>query len=107
MARIFAIAAIFQVVAWAQQAGTIGLEVSGDIPHPHTYSEQEWKQLKHTPVSATNSHEKKTATYSGVFLRDLLKEAGVPSGENLRGKALITCVVVTAKDGLPGNIFPG
>jgi hypothetical protein len=34
-ARIFALAAIFQVAAWAQQAGTAVLEISGDIPHPH------------------------------------------------------------------------
>jgi DMSO/TMAO reductase YedYZ molybdopterin-dependent catalytic subunit len=98
-ARIFALAAIFQVAAWAQQAGTAVLEISGDIPHPHTYSEQEWKQLKHTPISATNAHEKKTAAYSGVPLRELLKDAGVSSGENLRGKALMTCIIVSASDG--------
>ena len=98
-ARIVAIAAILQVAAWAQQAGTAALEISGDIPHPHTYSAQEWTQLKHTPVTATNAHEKKTATYSGAPLRELLKEAGVPAGENLRGKALTMCIIVSASDG--------
>jgi hypothetical protein len=39
-------------------------KISGDIPHPHTCGEQEWKQLKHTPVTATNAHEKKTAAYN-------------------------------------------
>jgi hypothetical protein len=34
-----------------------------------------------------------------VPLRDLLKEAGVPAGENLRGKAMSTCIVVSASDG--------
>jgi DMSO/TMAO reductase YedYZ molybdopterin-dependent catalytic subunit len=99
MARILAICAVLQVAAWAQQAETAVLEISGDIPHPRIFTEQDWKQLKHTPISATNAHEKKTATYSGVPLRELLKDAGVPSGENLRGKALATCVVVTASDG--------
>jgi DMSO/TMAO reductase YedYZ molybdopterin-dependent catalytic subunit len=99
MARILAICAVLQVAAWAQQAGTAVLEISGDIPHPRIFTEQDWKQFKHTPISATNAHEKKTATYSGVPLRELLKDAGVPSGENLRGKALATCVVVTASDG--------
>jgi len=93
------IAAVFQVAAWAQQAGTAILEISGDIPHPRTYSEQEWKQLKHTPITATNAHEKKTAAYNGVPLRELLKEAGVPAGENLKGKALTTCIIVSASDG--------
>jgi hypothetical protein len=50
-------------------------------------------------VTATNTHEKKTAAYSCVPLRELLKDAGVPAGENLRGKTLTTCVVVTASDG--------
>src|ERR1700744_898416 len=99
MARILMIAAVFQVAAWAQQAGTAILEISGDIPHPRTYSEQEWKQLKHTPITATNAHEKKTAAYNGVPLRELLKEAGVPAGENLKGKALTTCIIVSASDG--------
>jgi hypothetical protein len=96
---VIAICVIFQVAVWAQQNGAAVLEISGDVAHPHSYQEQEWKQLKHISISATNEHEKKTATYSGVLLRDLLKEAGVPSGENLRGKALTICVVVTANDG--------
>ena len=87
MARILAICAVFQVAAWAQQAGTAVLEISGDIPHPRIFTEQDWKQLKHTPISATNAHEKKTATYNGVPLRELLKDAGVPLGESLRGKS--------------------
>src|ERR1700727_1209559 len=99
MARILAICAVFQAIAWAQQAGTAVLESSGDIPHPRIFNEQEWKQLKHTPISATNAHEKKTAAFSGVPLRELLKDAGVPSGENLHGKALASFVMVTASDG--------
>jgi DMSO/TMAO reductase YedYZ molybdopterin-dependent catalytic subunit len=97
--RLFAVCAIFQISAWAQQAGPGLLEISGDVLHPRTFQEQDWKQLKHTSLVATNAHERKTATYSGVPLRDLLKEAGVPSGDNLRGKALATCFVVTAADG--------
>ena|SRR5579871_6855872 len=99
MARIIAFAALFQLAAWAQQDTDAVLEISGDIPHQHTYTAQEWKQLKHTPVTATNAHEKKTATYNGVPLQELLKEAGIPTGENLRGKALTTCIIVSASDG--------
>jgi DMSO/TMAO reductase YedYZ molybdopterin-dependent catalytic subunit len=97
--RLFAVCAIFQIAAWAQQAGPGLLEINGDVPRPRIFLEQDWKQLKHISLSATNAHEKKTATYSGVPLRDLLTDAGVPSGENLRGKALATCVVITANDG--------
>jgi len=97
--RLLAVCAILQIAAWAQQSGAGLLEISGDVPHPRSFQEQDWKQLKHTSMSATNAHEKKTATYSGVLLLDLLKEAGVPFGENLRGKGLTICVVISAADG--------
>lgn len=97
--RLFVVVLMMLVAGPAQQQGAALLEIAGDVPRPRSYTEQEWKQLKHTSVSASNSHDKKAATYSGVWLRDLLKEAGLPSGENLRGKALATCVIVTASDG--------
>src|SRR6266852_8360815 len=97
--QLFIACAILQMAAWAQQMGPALLEISGDVPHPRFFQEQDWKQLKHTSLSATNAHENKTATYSGVPLRDLLKEAGVQSGENLRGKALATYIVISAADG--------
>lgn len=97
--RIFVLCAAIQLAALAQQALTPFLEISGDVPHPRTFQEQDWKQLKHVSVTATNTHDKKTATYSGVPLHGLLKEAGVPFGENLRGKSFSTTIVVSASDG--------
>jgi Oxidoreductase molybdopterin binding domain len=88
-----------QLAAPAQQAPSPFLEINGDVPHPRIFQEQEWKQLKHVSLTATNTHDKKTATYSGVPLRDLLMEVGLPLGENLRGKAFATAVVVSASDG--------
>jgi hypothetical protein len=41
----------------------------------------------------------KTITCEGVALADLLARAGVPAGEALRGPALGTVLVATAKDG--------
>jgi len=97
--RLFAFCAIVQLAAWTQQVSGPILEISGDVPHPRTFQEQEWKQLKHVTLSATNAHDKKTATFEGVPLLDLLQAAGLPSGENLRGKALATSVIVAASDG--------
>lgn len=96
--RLFWVYSLLQLAACAQQP-QFYLEISGDIPHPRSFQEQEWKQLKHTSLVATDAHEKKTATYSGVLLRDLLLDAGLPSGEKLRGKAMSTCIVITARDG--------
>ena len=97
--RFVAFCIIAQLAALAQQSSGPFLEIAGDVPHPRTFQEQEWKQLKHVALTATNTHDKKTATYSGVPLRDLLKDAGVPSGESLRGKAFTTTIIVSAADG--------
>jgi hypothetical protein len=97
--RLFAFCIIVQFAALAQRTSGSFLEITGDVPHPRTFQEQEWKQLKHVALTATNAHDKTTATYSGVPLRELLKDAGVPSGESLRGKAFSTTVVVSATDG--------
>lgn len=97
--RLFVICLALQLIVKAQQAAPLVLEISGDVAHARTYHEQDWKQLPHISVTATNVHDKKTATYSGVPLRDLLRDAGVPSGENLRGKAMATAIVIGAGDG--------
>jgi len=97
--RLFTFCVIAQLAALAQQVSGTLLEINGDVSHARTFQEQEWKQLKHVSLTATNAHDKKTATYSGVPLRELLKDAGVPSGESLRGKAFSTVIVVSATDG--------
>jgi|SRR3954463_13282567 len=44
-------------------------------------------------------HDNPTATYEGVDLGAILARAGVPRGEQVRGNALRTIIVVTATDG--------
>lgn len=53
--------------------------------------------LPRRTVSATDEHGK-TAGYSGVALHDLLVRHGVPANETLRGRALMSYVVVGAAD---------
>lgn len=96
--RFLAVVFILQIIAWAQPA-SLRLEVTGDVAKPVVYEEAQWKQLQHVSLTATNQHDKKTATYSGVRLQDLLKDAGVPNGESLRGKVLTCYVLVSAADG--------
>jgi hypothetical protein len=43
-------------------------------------------------------HEKEVE-YQGVFLADILKSVGTPMGKDLRGKALSSYVLATARDG--------
>jgi hypothetical protein len=96
---LIAFVSFLGIFASAQQANPVMIEIAGDIPQPRTYHQDEWKALRHVSISATNAHDKKTATYAGVAFQDLLKNAGMPSGDNLRGKALAYCIVVTANDG--------
>lgn len=50
-------------------------------------------------LKVLNPHSKKMKVYEGVPLGDLLRKAGVPRGEKLRGKAMATYVLATASDG--------
>jgi hypothetical protein len=49
-------------------------------------------------VSAKD-HTGNTARYEGVPLTELLRRAGVPQGEALRGNALQLCLIAKAADG--------
>jgi hypothetical protein len=40
-----------------------------------------------------------TDSYTGVSLHDLIVHAGAPSGEPVRGKAMLSAIVVGASDG--------
>jgi hypothetical protein len=57
--RLLTICLILQIAVSAQQAEQAWLEISGDVPHPRTFQEQDWKQLKHVSISANNAHEKR------------------------------------------------
>jgi len=46
----------------------------------------------------TTSRGLETA-YEGVWLTDILRQAGVPQGESLRGRALAGYVLAVAQDG--------
>jgi hypothetical protein len=52
-----------------------------------------WKKL-----SVVNPHDKKTESYEGVLLEELLRKAGVPQGESLRGSSMATYVLAEAAD---------
>ena len=63
-----------------------------------TLSPDDLAALPHKTVSVFNSHSKKNESYSGVPLADLLNKAGVPHGENVRGKLFMTAVIAEGTD---------
>jgi DMSO/TMAO reductase YedYZ molybdopterin-dependent catalytic subunit len=58
----------------------------------------DFAKLPPAHVTATD-HDGKKHEYDGVNLRDLLTQAGVAMGDNLRGKELADYVVAEASDG--------
>ena len=62
----------------------------------------ELKAMPSAKVTAKD-HDGTTASYEGVPLHELLRRAGVPQGESLRGGALGLCLLVKAADGYKGT----
>lgn len=75
------------------------LSVGGNVPKPFTLSLDELRKLPHQTIQVVNAHENKQETYEGVPLADLLKQAGAPEGEQIRGALMTTYVIAEGSDG--------
>jgi DMSO/TMAO reductase YedYZ molybdopterin-dependent catalytic subunit len=86
--------------AFAQAAtGAAELRVGGAVPSPLVLTLADLKKMPRKTLSVVNPQEKKTETYEGVLLEELLQRAGVAHGEHLRGAAMATYVIAEAEDG--------
>jgi DMSO/TMAO reductase YedYZ molybdopterin-dependent catalytic subunit len=83
----------------AGQVATASLSLTGEVKTELHLSAADLKALPRTSVKAFDAHEKQTHVFEGVTLQELLNRAGVPTGEDLRGKGLAMCVVADAADG--------
>src|SRR5580698_10134583 len=72
--------------------------VCGDVPQPHSYTLAELQTLPVVNVTARD-RDGTNADYVGVSLQELLRRAGAPAGDGVRGAALTKLVVVHAADG--------
>jgi DMSO/TMAO reductase YedYZ molybdopterin-dependent catalytic subunit len=82
----------------AATAGTGTLAITGDVAKPLTLTPADLRALPRATVKVTDE-DGRTQTYEGVFVEELLRRAGAPIGKELRGNALATYVVASAKDG--------
>jgi DMSO/TMAO reductase YedYZ molybdopterin-dependent catalytic subunit len=80
-------------------ASVAELRIGGDVSSPLVLTLAELKKMPRKTLSVVNPHDKKTETYEGVLLEELLKKAGVAQGEKLRGAVLATYVIAEAEDG--------
>ncbi len=73
------------------------IQVTGAIKQPLTFSADNLAKMPRASLR-TSSNGMETH-YEGVWLHGVLKRAGVPRGEALRGKALASYVLAEAQDG--------
>lgn len=81
---------------FAQEAPTT-LQVTGAVKTALNLSADDLAKMPRASVKTTSNGME--TTYEGVWLYEVLKRAGVPQGEALRGKALASYVLAEAQDG--------
>src|SRR4030095_6291260 len=85
------------VVALHGQQPVPSISVSGSVTTPLTLTAESLAQMPR--ATATVSSGGIDTQYEGVWLHEILKKAGLPAGEGLRGKMLTTYVLAEAQDG--------
>lgn len=79
-------------------SGPSDFKIGGDVTTPLDLTAADLKAMPRKTLKVDNAHSGKTEVYEGVLVQDLLKKAGVPQGEALRGPAMATYVLVEAAD---------
>ena len=93
------------LATWAEQAapakpssGPSDFKIGGAVTAPLDLTVADLKAMPRKTLRVDNPHSKKTEVYEGVLVEDLLRKAGVPQGEQLRGQAMAAYVLVEAAD---------
>jgi DMSO/TMAO reductase YedYZ molybdopterin-dependent catalytic subunit len=94
----FALLSIPLSVLLAQAPAPATLAVTGDVTTPLTLSADDLAKMPREKVSLSEEDGTKVE-YEGVRLSEILKKAGAPLGNQLRGKALASYVLAKAQDG--------
>jgi hypothetical protein len=82
--------------ATAQSHGT-SVVLSGDVPNPIVLTRESMQTMSRATVTVDSGGM--PVTYEGVWLHELLRKAGLPGGEDIRGKLLSAYVMAQASDG--------
>jgi len=91
-------APVFAQAPEPQSAATASLAVTGDVSAPLTLKADDLLKMPRE-TAAIPDQDGTTIQYEGVPLRGILKRAGAPLGNQLRGKALASYVLAKARDG--------
>jgi DMSO/TMAO reductase YedYZ molybdopterin-dependent catalytic subunit len=88
--------ALFATGLLAQDAAPT-IQVTGAVKQALTLTADDLAKMPRASVRTTNNGME--TVYEGVPLHEVLKRAGVPQGNELRGKALTNYVLAEAQDG--------
>ena len=78
--------------------GPSEFKIGGSVTMPLIVTLEDLKKMPRKTLHVENAHAKKTEVYEGVALEVLLQKAGVPQGEQVRGAAMATYLLVEAAD---------
>jgi len=102
LAMLFAAMSPFSMAQQPPQAkvasGPSEFTIGGAVTTPMTVTMEDLKKMPRKTVRVENAHAKRTEVYEGVPLSALLQKAGVPQGEQVRGAAMTSYVLVEAAD---------
>ena len=102
LATLFAALALVLLLSWPVWAQTPApaaeLKIAGAVSSPQVVTAADLKKMPRRILKVVNPHDKKTEVYEGVALEELLRRAGVPQGEQLRGPLLATYLIAEAED---------
>ena len=79
-------------------AGEVVFRVGGDVERPQQWTMDDLATLPRREIRARD-RDGTEAAFAGVALVDLLRLAGVPLGQELRGQHLATYLLIEAADG--------
>jgi DMSO/TMAO reductase YedYZ molybdopterin-dependent catalytic subunit len=103
VATLIATLALGPLLSWPVYAQTPApaaeLKIGGAVSSPQVFTDADLKKMPRTTLKVVNPHDKKTEVYEGVALEELLRRAGAPQGEQLRGPLMTTYVIAEAGDG--------
>jgi len=84
----------------AQNPGaSTALRIGGNVATPQELSAADLKKMPRKTLTVVNPHDKKSEVYEGVLLQELLRRAGAPQRDRLRGPVMATYVLAEASDG--------
>jgi DMSO/TMAO reductase YedYZ molybdopterin-dependent catalytic subunit len=95
--RRWLVLGLLAISVLAAQEGLPTVQVTGAVKLPLTLSADDLAKMPRATVRAGSSGAE--TVYEGVWVHEVLKKAGVPQGDDLRGKALASYVLAEAQDG--------